>query len=255
MHANDQLRCDLNCDLGEYPAMIASGHDETLAELVTSLNIACGGHAGDDVTMRRMVEIARRLGKRVGAHPSYPDRAGFGRVEIAMRGEELAESIRLQVESLARWCRALGVEMSHVKPHGALYHAANRAEVADAIAAGVERAGGVLGDADVVLVGACGSGAVARWRELGFPVMEEAFADRRYDSGGTLRARTKAGAVISDPGQAAAQARELADGRVRAADETILTLRADTICIHGDTPNAVEIARAVRAALRIENAS
>lgn len=238
------MRIDLNCDLGEEPE--AGERDDRLAAVVSSLNIACGGHAGDETTMERLVRTAGALGRAVGAHPGYPDRANFGRVEMAMSPPEVEATVREQIERLARIAAANGVAVRFVKPHGALYHAAMRKrDVAEAVgraARGVDRS--------LVLVGQSGAMGLEWWRGAGLVVAAEAFADRRYEPDGTLRSRTKPGALLEDPGAAAEQAVEIAMGRgVRAEDGTRIRLEADTLCVHADTPGSVAIAGAVRKAL------
>jgi len=219
---------DLNSDMGE---LADASIEAALMRHITSANVACGGHAGDADSMRRTVELARRNGVAVGAHPSYPDRANFGRVELAMSGEQIAEAVHQQILTLA----AITGELTHVKPHGALYNvAAKQAEVARAIGEGVARFG-----QDVVLVGLAGSVMLEVWQGMGFRTAAEGFADRRYEPDGSLRPRRFADALITDPAEAAAQAMRLArEGRVQ------------TICVHSDTPGAAGIAAAVAAALR-----
>jgi UPF0271 protein len=219
---------DLNCDLGEGPA------EEPIYPLVTSANIACGGHAGDEGTMEAAVREALRHRVAIGAHPSFPDRDRFGREALPMSADEIAEAVRSQVLALARIALRLGAALSHVKPHGALYGEAMRdAAVAGAIARGVSTDASGL-----VLVGLAGSPALPLWRALGFDVAREGFADRVYEPDGSLRSRRLPGALILDPEQAAAQAVRLAaDGRV------------DTISVHSDTPGAVSILAAVREVL------
>lgn len=234
---------DLNCDLGEDPSR--RNLDLELLHFVTSANIACGGHAGDDTSMSAMVESAAALGVNVGAHPSYPDRDNFGRMAMAMPPGDLRECVRSQVESLARICAARGVALRLVKPHGALYHAAmTDAAVANAIADAV---GEVKGAENAILVGQAGAMGLAAWRFRGLPVAAEAFADRQYEPDGTLRARTRPAAVLTDPMQVADQSVTIArKGMVRAADGTRIPLEARTLCVHSDTPGAVEMVKFVR---------
>ncbi len=219
---------DLNADVGEGPG------EEPLYALITSANIACGGHAGNDDTMREAVGLALRRGVAIGAHPSYPDRAGFGRVTTPLAPPELSLAIAAQVAALVRVADALGVAVTHVKPHGALYNdAAARRELAIAVAEGVLSVSEAL-----VLVGLAGSPSLQVWRDLGFRVAAEGFADRAYTASGTLVPRARAGALITDAEVAAAQAIRLAGHG-----------GCDTICVHADTPGAVEIATAVRRGL------
>jgi UPF0271 protein len=221
-------RTFLNADVGERPEALADGSEEALLRLLDWANIACGGHAGDDQSMRQVSALCRSLGVQVGAHPSYPDRERFGREELNLPAEAITEAVFEQVRALAR----IAGEVRHVKPHGALYNTAARdPAVAAAIAGGVAR-----WSRDVTLVGLAGSRMIEVWRGQGFTIAEEAFADRRYEPDGSLRSRRFPGALITDPSEAAAQALRLAP-------------TADTLCIHSDTPGALEIARAVRAAL------
>jgi 5-oxoprolinase (ATP-hydrolysing) subunit A len=237
---------DLNADLGEDPAALTAGVEDALLGCITSANVACGGHAGNDATMETVVRMAREHGVAVGAHPGYPDRAGFGRVEQPLPPDELEAALAAQIRSLGTIARAHGVTLSHVKPHGALYHAAGRrTETATAIARAAAR-----WSRDLVLVAQAGSAALACWRALGFATAGEAFADRRYEADGLLRARTRAGALLTDPVAAAEQAVRLARGAgALAEDGTVVPVVAHTLCLHADTPGAPALARAVRARL------
>ncbi len=239
-------RIDLNCDMGELPAQIADGTQDALMAHVTSVNVACGGHAGDDATMEATVRSAVARGRVVGAHPGYPDREAFGRRPMAMTSEEIADTIHRQIARLAAIAGRCGAVLRHVKPHGALYNlAADDADLAGGIAAGVARFG-----RDVVLVGLAGSPSLEIYARAGFRVAAEAFADRRYEPDGRLRARSHADALLTNPAEAAEQAlRIAADGMVVARGGARLALRADTLCLHGDTPGALAIAAAVAARL------
>jgi 5-oxoprolinase (ATP-hydrolysing) subunit A len=230
------VRCiDLNCDLGEMPEAIADGTQEALMPSLSSVNIACGGHAGDELSMRTTIEQALRWNLAIGAHPGYPDPANFGRLEWNLPPDILADTVFEQILRLAEVAALCGARITHVKAHGALYNqAARQEEVAKAVAAGVAHWGN-----DVVLYGLAGSPGLEVFRAAGFAVAAEAFADRRYESDGSLRSRKFEDAVIRDPAEAASQA-------VRIAEQGI----ARTICVHGDTPGAPEIAAAVAAALR-----
>ena len=235
------MSVDLNADVGE------GMDDAELMPYVTSANVACGMHAGDPVTMDQTVELALSRGVRVGAHPGYPDRENFGRVAIEMAADEVENLVVYQVSALEGFVRSRGSRLTHVKPHGALYHSgAEFPDVARAIAEGVRRVG-----TELVLVGASGSMLIGAGREAGLPVAEEAFADRRYRSDGTLVPRGRPNALITDPDEAAEQAVQLArDGVVVADDSTRISVRADTICLHGDTPGAAEIARRIHERFR-----
>jgi UPF0271 protein len=225
------MTMDLNCDMGE---LEDARLEAALMEYVTSANIACGGHAGDEAAMERTARLAIARGVRIGAHPGYPDRANFGRIAIPMPAAEIERTVRRQIERLDAVVRSLGGRIVHVKPHGALYNAAVRnTEVARAIAGGV-----AAWDPRVTLFGLAGSAMLDVWRQMGFQVAAEAFADRRYEPDGTLRSRQFADALITDPREAARQA-------LRFAREG----KAQTICVHGDTPGAVDILKACREAL------
>jgi 5-oxoprolinase (ATP-hydrolysing) subunit A len=239
-------RMDLNCDMGELPEMLADGSQEALMKFVTSANVACGGHAGDEEMMRATIEQAIRHGVAVGAHPGYEDRENFGRVALNLSGEEIRDSVYRQVVALAKVAEKCGTTVVHVKPHGALYNQAARdVEIARGIAEGVRR-----WRQDVALVGLAGSVMLEEFRAAGFRVAAEAFADRRYEKDGSLRARKFRHALLDAPEKAAEQAVRIAEGRgVLAREGTVVAVRAETICIHGDTPGAERIAEAVRKAL------
>ncbi len=240
-------KIDLNCDMGELPEAIADGTQEALMRSITSVNIACGGHAGDEQTMRTTIEQALRWKLAIGAHPGYPDRANFGRLELKMPPNEIATSVFEQVRALAEVAEQCGARLVHVKPHGALYNQAVRNhELAEAIADGVAR-----WRPDVVLVGLAGSPMLHVFREAGFSVAAEAFADRRYEPDGTLRSRKFEDSLIRNPEEAAWQALSIAEqGVVIASDGSEVSVEAQTLCIHGDTPGAPEIAAAVARTLR-----
>ena len=238
---------DLNCDMGELPEAIADGSQESLMPSLTSVNIACGGHAGDERTMKTTIEQALRWKLALGAHPGYPDRANFGRMELQIPAEAIADSVFEQVRALAGVAARYGVSLAHVKPHGALYNqAAGNRVLAEAIAKGVAR-----WRRDVVLMGLAGSQMLEVFREAGFSVAAEAFADRRYEPDGTLRSRKFDDALIRNPEEAGRQALSIVQrGTVIACDGSKVPIKAQTICIHGDTPGAPEIAAAVARILR-----
>ena len=238
---------DLNCDMGELAEAVAGGTQESLMPHLTSVSVACGGHAGDEHTMRRTIEQALRWKLAIGAHPGYADRVHFGREEMHLPEKEIAETVFEQVRRLAEIAAACGAAITHVKAHGALYNQAARDRViARAIADGVAR-----WRRDVVLVGLAGSLMLDAFRDAGFPVVAEAFADRRYEPDGALRSRRLDDALILDSAQAAQQAVRIAGrGSVIASDGTEIAVDAQTICIHGDTPGAPQIAAAVAQALR-----
>ncbi len=241
------LKIDLNCDMGELPEAIADGTQESLMPSLTSVNVACGGHAGDEQTMKTTIEQALRRKLAIGAHPGYADRANFGRVELDVAPKEIAASVFDQVRALAEVADRCGARLVHVKPHGALYNQAvgNRG-IAEAIAEGVAR-----WNRDAVLVGLAGSPMLDVFREAGFVVAAEAFADRRYEPDGTLRSRKFEDALIRDPAEAGWQALSIVErGAVTACDGTEVSVDAQTLCIHGDTPGAPEIAMTVARILR-----
>jgi 5-oxoprolinase (ATP-hydrolysing) subunit A len=240
-------RIDLNCDMGELPEAIADGTQESLMPSLTSVNVACGGHAGDEQTMKTTVEQALRWKLAIGAHPGYADRANFGRLELKLPAEAIAETVFEQVRALAKIAAGSGARLVHVKPHGALYNQAVRnQELAEAIAEGVAR-----WRRDVVLVGLAGSPMLDVFRKAGFAVAAEAFADRRYEADGTLRSRKFEDALIRDPAEASRQALSIVERRAAiACDGSDVSVDAQTLCIHGDTPGAPEIAAAVARILR-----
>ena len=233
---------DLNSDLGE-----GAGTDALVMPLISSVNIACGAHAGNESTMRDTLALARRHNVVVGAHPGYPDRENFGRVPVPLSDEELSEEVARQIRALQRVDPDL--KISHVKAHGALYNQAERdAAVAKAIVEGVKKV--FAARTDVALYAPPGSAMVDAALAVGLRVVREGFVDRAYEADGTLRSRKLAGALHTDPQVAAKQALSFArDGGVRAHDGTFLKLTVETLCLHGDTPGAPAIAAAVRAAL------
>ena len=235
---------DLNSDLGE-----GAGTDAALMPLITSANIACGGHAGNDNTMRAAIELAMKNGVVVGAHPGYPDRERFGRVPLEMDPRELIETVRRQIDAIAGIASRLGARVAHVKAHGALYNQAERdPAVARNILFGIQAA---TGGHELVVFAPPDSAMYAEAKAMGMKAAREGFIDRAYEPDGTLRPRTIAGALVTDPAAAAAQALAfLRDGGVTTTDGSFLKLEVDTLCIHGDTPGAAEIALAVRDALR-----
>src|SRR5712664_1239050 len=241
------LKMDLNCDMGELPEAIADGTQESLMVSLTSVNIACGGHAGDEHTMKTTVEQALRWKLAIGAHPGYPDRANYGRLELKLPAKEITASVYEQVRALAEVAARCGARLAHVKPHGALYNQAVRnRELAVAIADGVAR-----WSREVVLVGLAGSPMLDVFRKAGFAVAAEAFADRRYEPDGTLRSRKFEDALIRDPAEAGRQALRIVErGTVIARGGTEVAVNAQTICIHGDTPGAPGIAATVAQTLR-----
>ncbi len=237
---------DLNSDLGEGFGRWSLGDDEVMLALVSSANVACGFHAGDPSIMRRVCRVAAERGVAVGAHVSYRDLEGFGRREIPTAPDELIDGIAYQIGALAAIARAAGTRVSYVKPHGALYNVAARsADVADTVATAVK-----VVDPGLPILGLPGSQSFAAAERHGLTAVGEAFADRAYTPAGLLVPRTEAGAVLHDPNVIAARCVQLATtGTVTASDGSTISVAAQSICVHGDTPGAVVIAAAVRAAL------
>ena len=232
---------DLNADLGEGFGVWRLGDDDALLGLVTSANVACGFHAGDPSTMRRVCTRARSAGVAIGAQVSYRDLAGFGRRRVDVPPDELTDELRYQIGALA----AFG-PVAYVKPHGALYHAAigDTAQAEAVVAAAAEY------DPSLAVLGAPGSCLLRAAEDAGLEPVPEAFADRAYLRDGRLVPRSEPGAVVTDPGEVAARAVRLAiDHEVVAIDGTVVRVPARSLCVHGDTPGAVELARAVRDAL------
>ncbi len=224
------MNIDLNCDLGE-----GAPHDADLMPLVTSANIACGGHAGDEGTMRRVLELARACGVAPGAHPGYADRENFGRKEWAMSPGAVHQVVREQVQKLRLVAASLSMKLTHVKPHGALYNQAARdRRLAGAIADAIHES-----DPQLVVFGLAGSELITAARARGLRSASEIFADRRYEADGSLIPRSHQNAFIEDPAEACAQVLRL-----------IHEGRGQTVCIHGDAPGALTFAQQLRAALQ-----
>lgn len=227
-------RIDLNADVGESFGRWQLGDDRTLLPLLTSANVACGFHAGDALTMRRTVTEAAEHGVAVGAHVSYRDLAGFGRREMAVETDELAADVLYQIGALEGLCRTAGTAVRYVKPHGALYHRTLK----DPVQAGALVAAVFDYDPSLLLMTMAGGEVEKAARTAGLRVVLEGFADRAYDQSGRLVPRTQEGALLTDPADAAGQAVRLAESG-----------HVDSLCLHGDTPGAPILARAVRAAL------
>jgi UPF0271 protein len=243
------VEIDLNCDMGESFGAWTMGLDAEAMPLVSSANVACGFHASDPGTIRRTVRLARQHGVAVGAHPSYPDRVGFGRRPMQLSPEEAADDVTYQIGALSAFCRAEGVALRHVKPHGALYNAsAKDARLAEAIARAVRAV-----DPALVLVALAGSEHVRAAERAGVRCVEEAFADRAYLRDGMLAPRGTPGSVLHDPARIADRvARMVKERRIEAVDGASVPFTARTVCVHGDNPAAVEIIRAIRARLADE---
>ncbi len=240
---------DINADAGESYGLWRMGADEQLFPSLTSVNVACGFHAGDPVVMRRTVDLAQASGVAVGAHPGFPDTGGFGRRDLAMTESELYAAVLYQLGALEAFLRPVGLRLHHVKPHGALHHRIVRDEAAsDAVARAIH-------DFDrelpfVVLAGPAGAGMLRSARRHGLRSVLEAFPDREYLADGHLAPRGAAGAMVTDPDTVASRAVRMATrGEVVSVDGSVTALDVDTLCIHGDGPGAHQIARTVREAL------
>ena len=237
--AQSQPRIDINSDLGESFGHWTLGDDAAMIRGISSANLACGFHAGDYAVMDRTVALCKELGVGVGAQPGHLDLQGFGRRAIPLTAEEAEQLVLYQIGALYAFCRAHGVELQHVKPHGALYNqAAEDPKLARGIARGVARF-----SRSIPLVALASSRPYAETAaEAGIPFVAEAFADRRYNPDGTLQSRAIPGSLLTDPDEAAAQVvRLVREGTVRAHDGSAVPIRAQSICFHGDTPGAPTI--------------
>jgi|SRR5215211_2211294 len=237
---------DLNSDLGESFGAWRIGYDDDLFPMLSSANVACGFHGGDPRTLERTIGACQRHRVAVGAHPGFPDLVGFGRRQITGTPDEIRTDTLYQLGALDAFCRAAGVRMRHVKPHGALTNMAQHdALMAEAIVAAVSAF-----DRRLMLFAMPGSELLKAAERAGLTVAREAFADRAYNSDGSLVSRRLPGAMITDPATAAERmVRLVTDGRITAIEGTEIELQADTICTHSDTEGAVEIVSAVRSAL------
>jgi UPF0271 protein len=238
------MKVDLNSDLGE-----GAGHDDEILGLVSSANIACGFHAGNPASIFNSIRAAKEKGVAVGAHPSVDDRKNFGRTEVQVSAADVYALVAYQIGAFHALCTAGGVEMNHVKPHGALYNMAVRdRELSDAIAHGV-----LAVDTGAILFAPTGTELFMAAQELGLKTAAEVFADRNYNRDGSLVSRTMPEALLHDPNEAAERVlRMLREGKIRAVDGSEINVKAETICVHGDTPGAVEFVRTLRAQLENE---
>ncbi len=243
------MRVDLNSDLGESFGRYKLGLDERVMEYISSANVATGWHAGDPVVMRKTVRLAKENDVAVGAHPGYPDLLGFGRRYMKLSPEEARNYILYQVGALHAFARAEGLELQHVKPHGALYNALVREEeLARAVIEGI-----VDFDKNLIFVALSSSRPAEMAGEMGVKVAHEVFADRAYNPDGTLVSRSKPGAVIQDKNEIVERVVSMVkDGGVKAINGEWVELRADSICVHGDNPKAVEITAHIRRVLEEE---
>jgi 5-oxoprolinase (ATP-hydrolysing) subunit A len=245
------LVIDLNADAGESFGAYTLGRDAELFAQITSLNVACGFHAGDPQTMLATLELAAQHRLNIGAHPSFPDLVGFGRREMQLLPKEIYTDVLYQISALAGMAKTLGLGLSHVKPHGALYNQAMRlSSTAKAIAQAVRNF-----DPNLRLFGLPNSPLEQAALECGLVFVPEGFPERGYLASGQLAPRQMAGASIHDPVLAAARAVQMAQGEIHTLENTIISCKLETLCIHGDNPNAPEIAKAIRQALEIQATS
>ncbi|MBE5784770.1 MAG: LamB/YcsF family protein [Clostridiales bacterium] len=242
-------KVDLNADLGESFGAYTLGMDEDVLRHITSANVACGFHAGDAVVMRKTVRAAKEYAVAVGAHPGFPDLAGFGRRNMAVTPLEAKAYVQYQIGALMAFMKAEGLSLQHVKPHGALYNmSAVNMDLAVAICEGIREV-----DDELILMGLSGSCHIEAARKAGIRAAGEVFADRGYQADGTLIPRSKPGAMITDENDAVARViRMVKEGVVVAADGTVVPVQADSVCLHGDNPHAVAFAEKLRHALAQE---
>ena len=238
------MKIDLNCDLGESFGNYKIGMDEEVIKYISSANIACGFHASDPLVMEKTVALAKENGVKVGAHPGFPDLVGFGRRNMNVSPKELKAMVVYQIGALNAFCKASGIKMNHVKPHGAMYNMAAKDErLAFAIAEAVAHV-----DDSLVLVGLSGSELLKTAKIVGVKCASEVFADRAYEDDGSLVPRTQIDAVISNEEEASDRAVQMIKfGKVKSITGKEIPITADTICIHGDTPQALHLARIMRA--------
>lgn len=239
-------RIDLNCDLGESFGRYTLGLDDQVIPLVSSVNVACGMHAGDPAVMRRTVKFAAEAGVSIGAHPGYPDLQGFGRRDMALSPDEAYAYLVYQLGALQAFCTATGTRVAHVKPHGQLYNrAAVDAALADALAAAAHDV-----DPSLVLVGLANGELIRAGREAGLRTAQEFFTDRNYTDNGTLVPRSMPNACIADEDFAVQRVvRVVREHTIESESGRTIGINADTICVHGDNAHALAFVRKIRAAL------
>lgn len=245
-------KIDLNSDLGESFGAYKMGRDEDIIPLISSANVACGFHAGDPDVMAKTVALCARTGTAIGAHPGFPDLVGFGRRNMNASVAEVKNMIIYQVGALAAFCKAVGVHLQHVKPHGALY---NMAAKDDALAKAICE--GILAvDESLILMGLAGSKMLEQAKALGLPYAAEVFADRAYEDDGTLVARTKPGAMITDEEQAVKRVIGMIKNHtVTSINGKEIAICPDSVCVHGDTAHALAFVQKLRDAFAAENIS
>lgn len=239
-------RIDLNCDLGESFGAYQIGMDEEVIPFISSANVACGFHASDPVVMHKTLELAKKSGIGVGAHPGYPDLMGFGRRNMKVSPLEAKCYIQYQIGALYAFCRAFGVRLSHVKPHGAFYNMAGKDyALAKAICEGIYEF-----DPSLILLALSGSEMIRAAGDTGLRAASEVFADRAYEEDGSLVARTKPGAMVTDEDEAIRRVVRMAkEGKVTSITGNDIDIQADSVCVHGDNAKALEFVQKIRAAL------
>ena len=240
---------DLNCDLGESFGAYKIGMDEEVLPYITSANVACGFHASDPLVMEETVKLAAKTQAAVGAHPGFPDLMGFGRRNLNVSPEEVRAYVMYQVGALAAFCKAEGLAMQHVKPHGAMYNMAGKDyALARAVCEGIREV-----DDSLILLALSGSCMLKAAEDAGLRAAREVFADRAYEEDGSLVARTKPGAMITDEELAVSRVvRMVKEGKVESVTGKDIPIRADSVCVHGDGEKAVAFVRKIRAALLAE---
>lgn len=240
------LKVDLNCDLGESFGNYTLGLDGEVIKFVSSANVACGFHASDPLVMQKTVKMAKAAGVAVGAHPGYPDLVGFGRRNLNVQPAELKAMVQYQIGALKAFCQAEKIGLQHVKPHGAMYNMAAKDEkLAFAIAEGIAEI-----DPSLILLGLSGSEMLKAAEKLGLKAKKEVFADRAYEEDGTLVARTKPGAMILNEDEAIERVLGMVKfGKVKAVTGREIGIEADSVCVHGDSPKALEFVKKINAAL------
>lgn len=242
-------KVDLNSDLGESFGRYTIGSDDRIIPLITSANIACGFHASDPVVMMKTVNMVKKAGTGAGAHPGYPDLMGFGRRNMNVSHEEAKAYTLYQISALGGMCKAAGVKLSHVKPHGAMYNMAGKDyELSKAICEAIKES-----DPSLIVMGLAGSQMVNAARDMGLKTAEEVFADRAYEEDGSLVARSKPGAMIEDEDEAIARVvRMIKEGKVQAITGNDIDIKADSVCVHGDGEKALLFVEKIRKALTDE---
>ena len=243
------MKIDLNCDLGESFGAYKLGLDDQVLPYISSANVACGFHASDPVVMDKTVALAKDAGVAVGAHPGYPDLQGFGRRNMTIPSREVKAMVMYQIGALQAFCTAHGLKLQHVKPHGALYNMAGKDEaLAMAVCEAIQAV-----DDSLILLGLSGSKMLEAADKIGLRSAREVFADRAYEEDGSLVARTKPGAMITDEDEAVERViRMIREGRVTAVTGKDIPIRADSVCVHGDSPKALAFVQKIRAALTAE---